>query len=270
MGVAPMPDAAPTGPSRNGAARRIRFVLFDLGGTLIENRDFQGYAEVAGQLDLPEDPELWSEAVRWAETEFDRPGPPVAWVPFWTAILERVADRRLPAGTVAQFLERLERRPRAVHLFSDVRRTLERLRGQGRVLAVVSNSRSEANVRELLERAGIVAFFATVVSSGTEKVAKPDPEIFRRALARLDARAEETFYVGDLAFTDAKAAASAGLASVWLHRDGTGFGADPPEITSLTELPRTIARLERGEMELEDATREAATADESSAAMYRR
>ncbi|MGI0068384.1 MAG: HAD family hydrolase, partial [Thermoplasmata archaeon] len=86
--------------------------------------------------------------------------------------------------------------------------------------------------------------FTTVTSSGTEGVRKPDPEIFRRALARAHVEAGESFYVGNLAHTDAEAARAAGLGSVWLHRYGTGFNLDPPEITSLLEVPNWVRRLE--------------------------
>jgi len=51
-------------------------------------------------------------------------------------------------------------------------------------MGVVSNSRSEESVRGMLRATGIEEFFRVVVSSGTEGVAKPDPEIFRRAVAR--------------------------------------------------------------------------------------
>jgi len=111
---------------------------------------------------------------------------------------------------------------------------------------VVSNSTSEARVRAILDRAGIVDFFARVVSSGTEGVAKPDPEIFHRAVGRLEVRPEEALYVGNLANTDARGARAAGLHAVWLNRDGTGLGIDPPEITSLLEVPLCVHLLDAG------------------------
>ena len=120
-----------------------------------------------------------------------------------------------------------------------MRRCLERLKRDGRALGVVSNSWSEAGVRETLQKARILGYFSVIVSSGTEGISKPDPEIFRRAVSRIGVRADEAFYVGDLPYTDAKAAASAGLRSVWLNRDGDGFGEDPPEITSSLRAARS-------------------------------
>jgi putative hydrolase of the HAD superfamily len=134
-----------------------------------------------------------------------------------------------------------------VQLYSDTRRCLDILRAQRRALGVVSNSRSEASVRRILDRVGILDYFARVVSSGTEGVEKPDPEIFRRALERMKVPAAEAVYVGNLAQTDAKAASAAGMYGVWLNREGFGFGLDPPEITSLLEVPLVVRRLENGE-----------------------
>ncbi len=74
---------------------------------------------------------------------------------------------------------------------------------------------------------------------------KPNAEIFHRTLGRMKLRPEEAFYVGNLAFTDAEAARLAGLHSVWLNRAGTGMSLEPPEITSLLEVPLCLRHLER-------------------------
>lgn len=227
-----------------GGNHRIRAVLFDMGGTLVEDRDFEAFTLIAEQLDIPVHPDDLSEAVRWGTAEFDRPRFDPTRVEFWSAVLARAAKAEVPMSTVQRFVERLRRLPRVPHLFSDVRRCLERLKRDGRAMGVVSNSWSEASARETLRRAGILGFFSVILSSGTEGVAKPDPEIFRRAVTRIGVAPTEAFYVGDLAYTDARAAAAAGLHAVWLNRDGDGFGEDPPEITSLSELPRLVTRLE--------------------------
>jgi putative hydrolase of the HAD superfamily len=117
---------------------------------------------------------------------------------------------------------------------------LEELARRKLRLGIVSNSRSEESVGEILERAGLRRRFASITSSGTEGVRKPDPEIFRRALAKLGLGPDEAFYVGNLRNTDALAAIRAGLRAVWLNRAGTGFGEDPPEVTSLSEVPGLV------------------------------
>jgi putative hydrolase of the HAD superfamily len=241
-----MSDRRGTGEQSTPRRSKISTVFFDLGGTLVDDRDIAGWVEEAYRLRVDVDPDDLGHAYSEVLGEADRfPVFPERRV-FWRTVLERAAGREVTPATVERFVQALLARDGPMPLFSDSRRCLDELQGQRRKLGIISNSRGEEHVREILERRGIGRYFETVVSSGTEGVAKPDPEIFRRALARLKADPCETFYVGDLAHTDAKAAAAVGLHSVWLNRAGTGFGDDPPEITSLLEVPLWIRRLETG------------------------
>ncbi|HTT25396.1 MAG TPA: HAD family hydrolase [Thermoplasmata archaeon] len=218
----------------------IHAVLFDLGGTLIDNADPLGWCEVARDVGVVVDPDHLAHAYREVQTEFDANGEPET-PGFWAAVLGRAAGRTVDEATARSFQDRWfasgEHHP---PLFSDARYCLETLQQEGIALGLVSNSQSEAACRDHLTRLGVQRFFPVVVSSGTEGVRKPDPEIFRRAVQRIGVRPEEAVYVGDLPHTDAKGAAAAGLHGLWLHRYGWGFGDDPPEITSLTEVPNWV------------------------------
>jgi len=226
------------------ARRRFQAVLFDLGGTLVDTRDPVGWSSLAASLGVVVDPEHLLHAYDEVDRSVDGPPPFPPFAEYWRRIFSKAADAELPLSFAEAFLERSRALPDVTHLFSDAKRCLDDLRAQKRRMGVVSNSRSEAAVRAHLARAGIETYFSLVVSSGTEGVAKPDRAIFDRAVERLGIPAEATFYVGDLAYWDAIAAKSAGLASVWLNRYGTGFGEDPPEITSLAELPEYILAIE--------------------------
>ena len=231
---------------------RIRAVLFDLGGTLVDERDFAGWAELARKVLLDLTPDDLAHAYAEVEEEVDRDPATAREAPellvdrYWSRLLTVASGRPVGPETAARFVEarRASERERPLPVYSDVRRCLDRLEAERRRLGVVSNSSSEARVRRILDQAGIVRYFDRVVSSGTEGVRKPDPEIFRRAVARLDVAPHEALYVGNLPRTDALGARAAGLHSVWLHRDGTGLGDDPPEITSLLEVPLVVRQLE--------------------------
>ena len=229
-------------------------MLFDLGGTLVDERDYAGWCELARRFYLEIDPDAMTHSYLEVEREVDA-SPPASGVgeeavEFWRRVLSRAAEKEVPKELAAKFVAAVRGTERPFGLYSDARRCLDTLAGEHRRLGVVSNSTSEAQVRQILHKVGILDYFSRVVSSGTEGVAKPDPEIFLRAVRRMALRPEETFYVGNLLHTDAKGAAAAGLHSVWLNRYGFGYGEDPPEITSLLEVPLWVRRCERGDRTL--------------------
>ena len=230
------------------APRKVRAVLFDLGGTLVDERDYAGWADLARRVYLDLDADTVVHFFGEVEREIDAAPLAVdreaAYVEFWRRVLSRAAEREVSAEVATKYVKFLRESEPPVRLFSDVRRCLDQLRAERRKLGIVSNSTSEASVRRILDRVGIVDYFDRVVSSGTEGIAKPNPEIFRRATQRLDVAPAEAVYVGNLPATDARAATAAGLHGVWLNREGFGFGDDPPEITSLLEVHVEISQLE--------------------------
>jgi len=225
-------------------------VLFDLGGTLIDNYDYGHWADLARRCFVEIDDDSMAHAVGEVERETDRPTarPRDEWTfpDFWRAVLSRASGREIDVATTERFLALSRERPGFTRLYSDARRCLEELREEGRRLGIVSNSSSEARVRTILHANHVLPFFERIVSSGTEGVAKPDPEIFRRALARMKLPPAAALYVGNLAYVDATAAQAAGMHAVWLNRSGTGMGVEPPEITSLLEVPLCVRRIEAG------------------------
>jgi putative hydrolase of the HAD superfamily len=223
---------------------RIQAVLFDLGGTLVDGRDYEGWAADGRALGLDLDAEAiaraWVAAEPWVNhREESRES-------LWREILSGASSSQVAESLVRRFLERQDAKPIQGSLFSDVRRCLELLRRGRRRLGIVSNSRSEPAVRGLLKTLEIESEFELVVSSGTEGVRKPDPEIFRRSLKRIRVPPAETLFVGDDLENDVKGALSAGLHAVWLNRLGTGEEGPFPEILSLSEVPRILRLIEAG------------------------
>lgn len=98
-------------------------------------------------------------------------------------------------------------------------------------LAVVSNFDYTPTTRYILEREGIADLFETIVVSDEVGWRKPKPVIFETALRRLGLGADRALFVGDRADIDVAGAQGAGMAAVWVNRDGAELpaGMRPPE-----------------------------------------
>ena len=72
-----------------------------------------------------------------------------------------------------------------------------------------------------LENLGIGKYIELMVASAEEGVAKPDPEIFHRALQRVGCKPEEAVMVGDRLDNDILPAKQLGMKTIWCRQ---GFG----------------------------------------------
>ncbi len=113
--------------------------------------------------------------------------------------------------------------------------TVRKLGGDGYRLGVVSNA--EGNAARDLDAAGFEGLFEVVIDSHVVGVEKPDPEIFRIALERLEADSATTIYVGDVPAVDVEGARAAGLTPVLLDRHEIYPEPGVPRLTSIQELP---------------------------------
>ncbi len=95
---------------------------------------------------------------------------------------------------------------------------LARVRERARVVIVSNNIVEEQ--RGKLQHCGLDRFVDALVVSEEEGISKPDPEIFRRALARVPCAPAEAVMLGDSWAADIVGARAAGIRAVWLNPDG--------------------------------------------------
>ena len=123
-------------------------------------------------------------------------------------------------------------------LHPDALPLLDRLTATDLVLGLISNF--EEWLERLLEALEVQHYFDVTVISGVEGVEKPDPEIFRIALARAGVEAGGAVYVGDHPFFDVEAAREVGMVPVLVDRPERHPGVDAIRVTSLEDLPAAI------------------------------
>lgn len=215
--------------------RRPEALLLDAMGTLIGLRQSVGssYAALANDFGLAAD----AAAIDRAFPQVYRQAPPLAFpglegealrdaeIAWWGARIEtalqaalpdpeqQLADG-LPAGLAQALFEHFAD-PALWRVYPEVPACLERWRGRGLRLAVVSNF--DTRLPGLLEGLGVAEHLSAVVVSSAAGAAKPDPAPYRLALEALDLPAEAVWHVGDSPEDDTGARA-AGIRCLLVER----------------------------------------------------
>jgi putative hydrolase of the HAD superfamily len=160
----------------------------------------------------------------------------------WGAALERfgVRDGDLAAELAERFVAERAGRQR---LFPEVLPALAALRGAGLRLGILTNGDRDLQRRKAAQ-SGLAALADHVVISGAVGIGKPEPEVFRHALALCGARPDEAVMVGDSRERDVAGGAAAGLHTVWLNRFAEApddqAGRPTAELPDLRGLPALL------------------------------
>lgn len=127
---------------------------------------------------------------------------------------------------------------RGLRIYNDVVQTLDILRKDGYVMAVVSqNLQTSGELEEKLRHFGIAGYFSTIVTSESAGYDKPDPRLFSAAREALGMDSENICYLGDVYELDVVGSRSAGMVPVLIDRSGATVHADVLTISTLAELP---------------------------------
>jgi len=226
--------------------RRLRGVLLDAVGTLIELREPVGESYARAARDFGVDVPGWrlddafrrvlarAPAMAFPGASPERIGDlERAW---WRDVVRatfRAADQMARFADFEGFFDALFSRfarPEVWRGRPGAREALARLEADRRLVAVLSNF--DHRLPAIL--AGLELAVGPVLLPGELGAAKPDPRCFAAALARLGLTPAESVYVGDDPASDLAAARRAGLRAI-----------DVASLATLAELPRRIADLER-------------------------
>jgi putative hydrolase of the HAD superfamily len=93
----------------------------------------------------------------------------------------------------------------------------------------------DCSLPEWLAEAGLEDLLDGAVSSAAAGAAKPDPAVFRTALALAGAGPEEAVHVGDSLENDVAGARAAGIRAILLERAGEA-PAGIPSVRTLAEV----------------------------------
>jgi putative hydrolase of the HAD superfamily len=199
----------------------IKTISFDAFGTLFHLQGSVGehYAAIARQLGAELSPRELDDAFAWAwrnaplrpaidhpRQDDDRPW----WRDLLAVVLSRITNIS-PEFDRENFFEVVYdhfAEPEVWALYPEVRDVLDLIAPRFQ-LAIISNF--DRRLHTVLRHLKIASYFQGVFISSELGADKPDPEIYRRALARSRCRADEAIHVGDDPERDWKAALRAGM-----------------------------------------------------------
>jgi len=208
--------------------RRVKAVLFDLDGTLVDTTKSQLLANthVAKMLlnflhsrNVHIDQQSLLKAIKKLSLEMDlkllynRD----AW---WNEIL-----KKMKGPIPSEFARKLtlaywSKYTKGMVKYGDALPTLKYLKGKGYKLGLVTDTDGTPGIKaKRISRSSILRLFDVVVIAGEEtRKVKPDPSSYMLALRKLQLKPPEVVYVGDKPFTDIKGAKALGIITVLIRR----------------------------------------------------
>jgi HAD superfamily hydrolase (TIGR01549 family) len=213
------------------AERRI--IFFDVGNTLL----FPNRAKMLAPIAPDRHPTLeqWRTLERRTKQEFDLGMQSGSvdhgfWWTFHSYLLRQLGE----SDAIREVLvEKTQNSANWDQIQPGTRDSLDRLRQNFRI-AVISNA--DGRIEHVLSRCGIADCFESITDSGIVGVEKPRAEIFEAALAAMNARAEESLYVGDVYSVDYVGARNAGMQAVLFDVAGAYVDRDLPRVESMEQL----------------------------------
>ena len=213
------------------AERRV--IFFDVGNTLL----FPNRAKMLAPISSDRHPTLeqWQTLERRTKQEFDLGMQSGGvdhgfWWTFHTYLLQQLGE---DASIRDALVENTQNSANWDQIPPGTRDCLDSLRRKFR-MAVISNA--DGGIERVLTRCGIADCFESITDSGIVGIEKPRAEIFEAALTAMDARSNESLYVGDVYSVDYVGARNAGMQAVLFDVAGAYRNRDLPRVESLQQL----------------------------------
>jgi len=219
---------------------KITNIFFDVGNTLLFPNRERIHGPLA-QRGITPDLSLLRDLERTTKNQFDARMVQEGstdhsfWWMFYTGLLDQVG---LKDDVVRdQLVSNIRQSKNWDVIRPGTREQLESI-GTRYKISVISNA--DGKIEDVLSRCAIAACFQTITDSGLVGYEKPHPEIFRRALAAMNAPAARSLYVGDMYSVDYLGATGAGMQAVLMDVPGAYTERGAPRVESLEELSRWL------------------------------
>ncbi len=123
--------------------------------------------------------------------------------------------------------------------YPDAENVLKALSERGYKIGIIANQNLGTHSR--LEKWGLMKYISLVIASAEEGVAKPDKEIFLRALKRAKCLPQNAFMIGDRLDNDIEPAKKLGMKTIWVKQ---GFSVYQQPMNEFQRADYIVDRLQ--------------------------
>lgn len=242
----------------------LRAVIFDLGGTLMYERDTWYAVTAQGdealtkylieqglELNLSTFPIEFRRRLGEYFTQREKDLLETTYTYVLIDLLKDKGYNNLPDEVIRKALDSLFAITQTNWILEeDTRSTLRKLEQNGYRMGLISNAGDDKDVHQLISRFEIASYFDFILTSAACSYRKPHPRIFELAIANWYFLPSETVMVGDNLDADIRGAKGAGLYGIWISRRAGPSTEDQPRvqpdatISTLAELPALLDRLQ--------------------------
>ncbi|MBL8063307.1 MAG: HAD family hydrolase [Anaerolineales bacterium] len=238
---------------------KIRYLIFDLGGTLMHAR--ADWSLIYEQSDQALVNSLKGHGINLDANTFrtrldeyyqqrDKDFYETTYHLVLRELLKELGHAEVPESVLRSALDALYSVTQSNwQLESDCMETLEQLKSDQYKLGIFSNAGDDKDVQDLIESFGVRSYFDFVLTSAACFYRKPHPRAFEIALAQWNTTPDEAAMIGDSLDADILGAKQLGMTAIWLTRRAQFTDEDMQRIKpdfslrKLTELPATLDRL---------------------------
>jgi putative hydrolase of the HAD superfamily len=241
------------------AGSPLRYLLFDLGGTLMHAREDwdpihqqgdEALVKKLGEQGIHLDSRVFRERLHEYYAQRDQDFGETTYHFVLRELLTGLGYAEVAETAIRSALDALYAITQVNwELEQDTLPTIQQLKSENYQLGILSNAGDDKDVQELIESFGIRTYFDFVLTSAKCYYRKPHPRAFEIALAHWNIAPREAIMVGDSLMADMHGAQNLGMRTIWLTRRAQftqdNFQRIKPDfsIRKLTELPATLERI---------------------------
>jgi putative hydrolase of the HAD superfamily len=238
---------------------RFRYILFDLGGTLMHALEDWGPVFQAGDEALTKklgenhivlDSKVFRHRIHEYYAQRDKDFQETTYHFVLRELLSELGYAEVDESILRSALDALYAvTQKNWQLETDTLETVQQLKSQNYQLGILSNAGDDKDVQELIEGFGIRSYFDFVVTSAACFYRKPHPRAFELALAHWNIAPHEAIMVGDSLVADIHGAQQLKMKTIWITRRAQFKNEEIQRIKAdfslrkLTELLPTLERI---------------------------